>query len=189
MSPLLVVLLLSVAIMKRGVASGSKDPAPKVQRATTLNSTERTELRAELAANSRGTHSTIGHVLITLQQRGLLSDDELGATKSESKRIGEATGKHAKAQTPFGSVVQSIPIIVDDEPVAWEIINPFAFIWYLCTLCTDFGNLMADAIRSLRRKESGTLNDRFYMLPLAVAAAKARERKNVFCGINGKNPA
>ena len=43
-------------------------------------------------------------------------------------------------------MVQSIPIETTTHgKLSWEIIHPFAFMWYLSTVC-EFGVLMADSI-------------------------------------------
>ena len=109
----------------------------------------RTEVRRELMASSRGTKKTVATVLTTLQERGLLNDDVLGASKHESRALSKAVATHANANTPYGTVVQAIEIEhVDDGPIRWMIIHPFAFIWYLSSICDDFAQVMMSSTQS-----------------------------------------
>ena len=107
---------------------------------------ELVDIRLEMMASSKATKSSIAKTLQILQQRGMLSDDRLGQ-KGEARHLGEAVTTHANADTPYGKVVQSIPIeTTTNGELSWEIIHPFAFMWYLSTVCVQFGVMMADSI-------------------------------------------
>ena len=117
-----------------------------------LDDERRKKLRAELVASTGVTKSGIAKVLQTLQGEGLLKDDKLGAPK-ERDRLTEASAHHARAHTPYGKVVQRVAIpMTTGPPLAWEFINPFAFIWYLSTICCEFSEMMANAARNAGHK-------------------------------------
>jgi hypothetical protein len=71
---------------------------------------------------------------------------ELGAG-NEAEQLSRAVAHHAKAETPYGTVVQGIELETFDGPMKWDIINPFAYIWYLSSLSQDFAVLIADSLR------------------------------------------
>ena len=49
----------------------------------------------------------------------------------------------ARQKTPYGTVVQCIELEVGDESMSWEIIHPFAYIWYPSSICPAFAQVMA----------------------------------------------
>ena len=76
-----------------------------------------------------------------------MKDDKLVAP-NERDRLTEASAHHARADTPYGKVVQRVAIpMTTGSPLAWECINPFAFIWYLSTICCGFSDMMANVAR------------------------------------------
>ena len=117
-----------------------------------LDDERRLKLRAELIAASGATKSGVAAVLQTLQDQGLLKDDKLGGPR-ERQNLTKAAAHHARADTPYGKVVQSLAIPMKSGPtLAWEFINPFAFIWYLSTICIQFSDMMANAARAAGHK-------------------------------------
>ena len=112
-----------------------------------LDKQARQDLRAELVASSHGPKSSVARVLQKLQAHGLLNDPELGC-KDEQRRLTEASHAHANARTPYGTVVQAIPLQMDDDSVyAWEVIHPLAFMWYLAKVCMAFSKVFGQALR------------------------------------------
>ena len=113
----------------------------KAKNNTVLIAEERDAIRAGLVAVSRGTTATVARVLVSLQEKGLLTDEELGKSKYEAKRLSKAAKAHAHANTPYGYVVQPIELDLDnsDEKFTWDIISPFAFLWYVSSICQDLG--------------------------------------------------
>ena len=112
-----------------------------------MDAHSRKMLRADLVATSRGTKSTVAHVLEALQAAGLLNDTELGLT-GESRQLSTAVAAHANAHTPYGKVVQTMALQIDgeDEPYVWEFVHPCAFLWYLTSLSESFAGIMEKAL-------------------------------------------
>ena len=129
-------------IMKRsGAPAGASSSEP-------LTKSTRQELRAELVATTAGPKSAIASVLKTLQRRGLLNDSELGC-RDEARQLTNASHAHANATTPYGTVVQTMPLEMEGGgSFIWDFIHPLAFLWYLTCKCAQFGDLMAAAISS-----------------------------------------
>ena len=116
------------------------------RRSSNLSADERENVRAELVATSTGPKSSIANVLHKLQERGLLNDTLLGEP-NEARRLTDAAAAHAKAVTPYGTVVQTIPLTMTHGPdYAWEVVNPFAFIWYLASMCAGFATLITSSV-------------------------------------------
>ena len=88
------------------------------------------DVRAEIAAYSRGSKSSIVRVLEVLQCEGLLTDDRLGG-RGEKRAMIEASHAHGNASTSYGQVVQHISF----EGKNYDYVNPFAFVCYLASLC------------------------------------------------------
>ena len=121
--------------------------APRDSTAEPMNKTARRSLRAELVATAAGPKQCVATVLQILQKKGLLNDPELGGPH-ERRELTNASQAHAKAETPYGRVVQTIALdMVDGSSFAWEIIHPFAFLYYLTSKCPRFAELMATSIQ------------------------------------------
>ena len=75
---------------------------------------------------------------------GCLAED--GDAAEERRRVGEALADHGRHVTPYGAVVKEIdlPGAADGEKTPY--VCPAAFLYYLCTLCAAFGNLLAGAL-------------------------------------------
>ena len=167
MAVLIRIVLLLVVMAKRGSSHLQVDDTKsKSQRSrvdnlkaksqhgpTQLTDAERTDLRSDLIASSKSSKAGLATVLHTLHERGLLTDDRLGENSvTERNNIREAVSRHANYRTPFGTVVQPISIIVDGKRMAWDIISPFALLWYLCKVCGEFEKLMATTLRAAADK-------------------------------------
>ena len=150
---LLLRVVIFIATMKRLTSEPSSSST-----AEPLTKQTRQELRAELVASSHGPKSCVANVLQVLQRRGVLNDSELGQA-DERRQLTNASHAHANASTPYGTVVQSIPLPKDDgSEFSWPIIHPLAFIWYWSSKCGDFGVLLEKALAT-----------KHWRLPLAAA--------------------
>ena len=76
---------------------------------TLMDDARRLKLRAELIASSGATKPGIAAVLQTLQDEGLLNSDKLGGPR-ERQNMTKAAAHHARADTPYGKVVQRVAI-------------------------------------------------------------------------------
>ena len=88
-----------------------------------------------LAAHSNQTKSSLVDTLAHLNTLGLL---EQGVTK---RQLRHATEHHAKHQNEYGKVVERIQL---DAPGLkyLDVVNPFAFMHYLCSISTHFADMM-----------------------------------------------
>lgn len=89
----------------------------------------------EMVANASQTKTALVKTLSVLRQQGLL---EVGATQKELR---EAAEHHAKQNTPYGKVVERIELNATKLRFL-DIVNPFAFLWYLCKISYKFAELM-----------------------------------------------
>ena len=81
------------------------------------------DIRAELTGAARGTKASITGVLSILKGKGHLVDDRLGDTR-ERWLLQDASEKHGKADTPFGTVIQRLHLTDDYgleyvQPCVW----------------------------------------------------------------------
>ena len=107
---------------------------------------ERRPLRSELVALAGGSKTSIARVLQKLQLSGMLLDDDLGSY-NERKKLTQAAHAHADFDTPYGRVVQQMPLQRNDGTYYhWEFVHPLAFIWYLSLKCVQFGDMMEAAL-------------------------------------------
>ena len=96
----------------------------------------------------------------------MLTDLELGASVYEARKLGGATALHAAADTPYGKVMQSMTLeLTDGETMQWDIIHPFAFIYYLSTLCAQFAATMAASVYAVGSME-------WMLIPIAQTKSK-----------------
>ena len=113
-----------------------------------LSKQARQDLRAELVAVSGlsgGTKASVARVLQKLQKEGMLVDPLLGGD-DEDRYLTTASRQHASAPTPYGPVVQHIALESNDEgkTIRWDIIHPFAYVWYLSCKCSQFGDFVGN---------------------------------------------
>ena len=77
-----------------------------------------------------------------LSGAGLLKPGVLNANSSALRqRLDTAQRSHSIAKTPYGTVLQSMPLPLKALP-HWEFIHPLALLHYLSTLSVAFGNIM-----------------------------------------------
>ena len=137
---------------RKGARSSLDVAGSTVVSGPSIDSSTRRELRAELLAASRATKTSVASILMTLQERGILNDPELGKS-NERHRLREAVEYHAKAMTPYGSVVQKIEVpLINGKSMTWEIIHPFAFLYYLTSVCQGFAIMMNSCLQQARGK-------------------------------------
>ena len=102
------------------------------------------DLRSHIAATSQASKAGIARVLNALQSANVLTDIEIGkSVRSERYQLQKAVHRHAKADTPYGCVVQSMDIGLDRP---WEFIHPFALIYYLSSISKSFSSFFHDAV-------------------------------------------
>jgi hypothetical protein len=127
----------------------SDSDSTSAKAAKSMSADAREQLRAELIAASRSSKSSLARTLMSLRQQGLLNDDELGDSR-EHRRLTTANERHATAGTPYGQVVQSLDFGIEGIP-RWEYVHPIAFLYYLSSMSTVFGDMLGRMI-----DESGT---------------------------------
>jgi hypothetical protein len=90
-----------------------------------------------------GTQVGLVNTLTALQSAGWLTDDAIrsNAKVGTRRRLQNATTCHSSAVTPYGRVVQRMQLPIDKLPY-WEYINPLALMYYLSSVCAQFGNMM-----------------------------------------------
>ena len=102
------------------------------------------DLRSHIAATSQASKTGIARVLNALQSADVLTNNEIGkSVRSERYQLQKAVHRHAKADTPYGRVVQSMDIGLDQP---WEFIHPFALIYYLTSISESFSSFFHDAV-------------------------------------------
>jgi len=76
----------------------------------------------------------------------MLVADNLGSS-NEAYKLTTAAHAHADFDTPYGPVVQQMPLQRNDGTYYhWEFVHPLAFIWYLSLKCVQFGDMMEAAL-------------------------------------------
>ena len=126
--------------------------------APTLNHEEKQKLYSKLISRSGSSRKALAGVLKELHQRGLLTDEHLAGGVSEEKAIQKAVSIHARAETPYGTVVQHWDFGVAGFP-PWPYIHPLALLFYLTSISNGFAVLMADTIRNSAGKLTIILYD------------------------------
>ena len=115
--------------------------------ASAMSADERQQLRALLFSRHGGAKSSLARSLIELQKAGMLNDDKLGASyRDERRALQLASEKHAKAVTPYGTVVQHLDL--GSHLPLWDYVHPFAFLYHLSSLSQPFAEMLASMIDS-----------------------------------------
>ena len=91
-----------------------------------------------------GTKTGLSAALQALHAAGCLSDDIMNeaSTSAHKRHMRESVGSHALAETPYGTVMQSMQLDLPGLP-KWEYIHPMAFLHYACVQSIAFGSVMA----------------------------------------------
>ena len=111
-----------------------------------MTADDRADVRASLFAVSQSSKSSLARVLHMMQESGLLTDEKLGKSlRDERRQIEDSVKRHAEADTPYGKVVQSMDIGLNDR---WEFIHPFALIYHLSSMSESFADFFDKAVSS-----------------------------------------
>jgi hypothetical protein len=116
---------------------------PAASSAPALCPLDQTSLYSKLA--TAGTSKTgLVDAVSALKDAGWLHPSvvENCTTSTVTKRLKTASLCHCTAETPYGKVVQSMPLPLDKLP-HWEYAHPLALLYYLSKLSGRFGDLMA----------------------------------------------
>ena len=91
-----------------------------------------------------GTKTALCNIVNTLVEAGWKPPAVLRSksTASTRRKLHVAKSFHAKASTPYGTVMQRMALPLTDLPM-WSYINPMALLYYLSTLSSDFALMMA----------------------------------------------
>ena len=101
----------------------------------------RTRLYNDLAQH--GTKSGLAEILMTLKKYDVLPDGVVHDDKRTLRgALGSAQRDHGAQETPYGSVVQTNKLPLDELP-RWQYINPMALVYYLSSICLAFSAIMA----------------------------------------------
>lgn len=92
-----------------------------------------------------GTKTGLITAVTALGSAGCLADEFLNAHQGGTlrRRLQAAQVSHAKASTPYGTVVQSMPMPDIPELDLWEYCHPLALIYHLSVISPVFAELMA----------------------------------------------
>lgn len=94
-----------------------------------------------------GLITAIGH----LQEAGWLKPAVVKAQMSNTRqRLSNAVKKHADAQTPYGPVLQRMPMPLDKLPL-WSYVHPMALLHYLTSISVCFASVMESLAGSTAR--------------------------------------
>ncbi len=114
------------------VPAGAAGPSREIDGATTR----------ELLAHG-GTHKQLEHTLRELHKRGLLQEDvRLHESNTLKRKLQESEEYHSNVVTPYGKVVQTMDLGEHSELRFWDYVNPFAWLHYMATLSSAFGDMM-----------------------------------------------
>jgi len=96
-----------------------------------------------------GTKTGLISTIDTLSKAGLLNNTTLRSYSQHSlrRRLQVAQRTHSDANTPYGPVLQRMPLPIEALPF-WEFVHPIALLYYLSTLSCAFGDIMASSVRA-----------------------------------------
>ena len=90
-----------------------------------------------------GPHSSLVQVLQRLDTAGwLCRSKSAAATTNVKRKLGRAMAQHCDAITPYGPVSQTIDLGLDGLRL-WKYMHPMALLFYLSSICTQFGDMLA----------------------------------------------
>ena len=93
-------------------------------------------------ANTAATKTSLAEILRQLQRASLLAPVFFDCDRREIQR---ATESYSKVETPYGPLVQSMPIHSTILP-NWDFINPLALLHYMSVVGVEFAQLMSDTV-------------------------------------------
>eukprot|EP00969_Alexandrium_andersonii_P307307 13584191-Alexandrium_andersonii.AAC.1 len=72
-----------------------------------------------------------------------LGDEETRAARTQRADVADAVSEHARANTPYGTVVKQLEIT---DGFTLPYICPFALLFYLCTVSSEFAELVQRSV-------------------------------------------
>ena len=121
----------------------SDDSSTALALPTRADRTAKLDHRVVQKIVSHGTKTSALKTLVALSEAGLLKDLPFDRTSNRSlkRQLGEASTAHAKKNTPYGPLVQSIDLGATGCQ-RWDYVNPFAYIYHLSEISNDFAMMM-----------------------------------------------
>ena len=83
--------------------------------------------------------------LVELQAQGVL--DGTSTERQLLTAAQQCTETHAHADTPYGPVVQKVPLGIAKLP-HWEICHPMAYLWYMTKISPAFASVVTSCTQS-----------------------------------------
>ena len=111
---------------------------------------KRRKVLSDLASIRGVTKTALSKTLHALQERGLLVDNLVTTpTLAQYHRgVRSAIESHGlQTYTPYGQVIQELDLPCEKMP-RWHYLNPFAFVWHLCSINQWLFNLVAATARN-----------------------------------------
>ena len=123
--------------MKRG-----RDPGD-----STCSDEKRAQVGLSMLSNSSASKTAIAKILMSLHKAGCLVEGVVPVASVDHirKDIARASDKIASARTPYGPVIQQLDLETT-PPTRWDYIHPLALVFFLSTICSQFGAMMARTI-------------------------------------------
>ena len=107
-------------------------------------------IEADLLGQASTTSKTdLVTILKTLRRNGMLSDIAPWDESMGRRELQHAIEAHGNAMTPYGAVVQQMPLGIP-ELQSWDFINLFALLYYLSSKSKIFSDLMRTAMSGSR---------------------------------------
>ena len=106
-----------------------------------FTSRKRARVGSALVAGTK-TKLELAQTLVDLHANGMLNHDGNVNLTTMRRHLRLAGERHTTAKTPYGPVIQSLDL--GPSLRAWEYCNPFAYLWYSCTLSPAFAAIMRD---------------------------------------------
>ena len=119
-----------------------------------LSAEARAKLNRSLLAKSGCTKSGIARMLLVLEAAGALAEGVLDAATADHIRrdVGRAAKTMAKANTPFGPVIQEI-VLPTTPAFKWEVIQPQALVFMLSMVSPAFAAGMIESIEKHSKQQ------------------------------------
>lgn len=99
-----------------------------------------TRVSQQLLSKSH-TKKSLVDTLQTLAAAGMIKDIDELQEASLKRQLAEASTAHAKQDTIYGPIVQSVPLGIEGLP-NWEYVNPFAYLYCMSSVCSAFSDMM-----------------------------------------------
>lgn len=103
-------------------------------------------MERELLATGKVARGALVECLLKFRDAGMLGEEYANVTKhSLRKEVLNAVGEHSRAETPYGTVVQTMDL---GTPALskWQYVNPFAYLHRLSSISPAFASMMEDCV-------------------------------------------